>query len=196
VEFQAAGVVGNPWWFQRQRLAVGSCAHVGTGGLVPALGCLRCGAFQKSEQFDREGKYQGGILLCGDLDDGLQKSQLQRGWVLGYDLGCLAINSTLPPKSRVTIDSLRTHRARHFDAGVASVWRAIVEQRAAAEMASYEDGVANLVDSRTFLEAVVARSYAGVIDEGMQISTDQGISAAKELGLTRWRGSWHSKIAS
>jgi hypothetical protein len=35
---------------------------------------LRCGAFQKSEQFDREGKYQGGILLCGDLDDGLQES--------------------------------------------------------------------------------------------------------------------------
>ena len=37
MEFQAAGVVGNPWWFQRQRLAVGSCARVSTGGLVPAL---------------------------------------------------------------------------------------------------------------------------------------------------------------
>jgi hypothetical protein len=67
----------------------------------------------------------------------------------GYSLaavlaGLTAINSTLPLKSRVTIDSLRTHRARHFDAGVASVWRAIVEQRAAAEMASYEEGVASL----------------------------------------------------
>ena len=54
-----------------------------------AFGCWWGGAFEKSEQFDRERQHQGGILLCGDLDDRLQEPQLQRCGVLGHDLGCL-----------------------------------------------------------------------------------------------------------
>src|SRR5690242_6317965 len=69
VKFQAAGVIGNPWWFRRQRRSTGLCARVSADGLGPSLGCLRCGALQESEQFDREWKYKSGILFCGDLDD-------------------------------------------------------------------------------------------------------------------------------
>src|SRR6185437_14800548 len=54
VEFQAAGVVGNPWWFQRQRLAVGGCAGVSSGGRVPALGA--CGVARSRNRSSSTGK--------------------------------------------------------------------------------------------------------------------------------------------
>jgi hypothetical protein len=43
----------------------------------------------KKEQFDGEGKHQGGVLLRGDLDNGFQQPQLKRGRVHGHHLGRL-----------------------------------------------------------------------------------------------------------
>ena len=53
-------------------------------------------AVEEAEHFHGEGEDEGGVLLGGDLDDGLQQSQLQGGRVGGHDggglgelLGCL-----------------------------------------------------------------------------------------------------------
>src|SRR5580692_9447706 len=67
------------------------------GGLVLVLGVCGCGgwgggqrgAVEEAQQFDRERHDQGAVLLGGDLDDGLQQPELQRGRVGGHDRGGL-----------------------------------------------------------------------------------------------------------
>ncbi len=101
-----------------------------------------------------------------------------------------AVNASLPPKSRVTMDSLETHRRKHFDVqvGASSVWRNILEQRVAAESATYEEGVINLLTPRIYFEAVMTKAFAGLTDEAAAVSIDQGVAAARELGKLTAQG--------
>jgi hypothetical protein len=57
-----------------------------------------------------------------------------------------------------------------------------MEARAEAESATYQAGVANLVTPRIFFEVMVAKSFAGLTDEDSEVSLDQGLAAARELG--------------
>ncbi len=45
------------------------------------------GAFQEAEEFHGEGQDEGGVLLGGDGDDGLEQAQLERGGGLGHLMG-------------------------------------------------------------------------------------------------------------
>ena len=115
--------------------------------------------------------------------------------VEGYSLsailqGLAAVNSGLPPKGRVTIDSLETHRRKHFDVqvGASSVWRNILEQRVAAEAATYEQGVINLLTPRVYFEVLMTKAFAGLTDEAAEVSIDQGVAAARELGKLTAQG--------
>src|SRR5258705_12698538 len=69
VERAAANIVGNLGRGQFRRLAIG----VGSRLLV----ALRCRAFQESQQLDREGQDERRVLLGGDLDHGLEPTQLK-----------------------------------------------------------------------------------------------------------------------
>src|ERR1700682_3064602 len=80
-ERDATGVVGDLGRGQLRRLSVG-----GGGGMLVAL---RCRAFDESQQFDREGQDERGVLLGGDLDHGLQQAQLKRRRLFRHDLGGL-----------------------------------------------------------------------------------------------------------
>jgi hypothetical protein len=106
----------------------------------------------------------------------------------GYSLGAIAealtaTNAALPANRRVTRDSLETHRRKHFplELGASSLWRRLLESRAEAEVLTYNEGVANLVTPRIYLETMLIKAYGGVISEAAEITADQGLSAAREL---------------
>lgn len=94
------------------------------------------------------------------------------------------VNGGLVPNRRITMDSLETHRRKHFplQAGASAVWRRLLEERAAAESATYAEGVINLVTPRAYLEVMLAKSFAGLADEAAEVGVDQGLAAARELG--------------
>ena len=90
--------------------------------VFPAIESLRCCSLQKPQEFDGEGKYLGGVLLSGDLHDGLQKPQLQRGRMFGHSLGGLgkllrrlqfAVGGDDPGASFTLGLGLAQHRALH-----------------------------------------------------------------------------------
>jgi len=95
----------------------------------------------------------------------------------------VSVNDGLPSNRRVTMPSLETHRAKHFNlqVGASAVWRTILEERAAADTANYERGVLNLVTPRAFLEVLVAKSYAALASDDAEIGPDLGLRAAAEL---------------
>lgn len=116
----------------------------------------------------------------------LQKvnAMLANGFTTTAILNAIAgVNASLAPKSRITDDSLHRHRHRHFpvQAGASSVWRELMERRAEAESATFEQGVSNLLTPRIFLEAMMVKAFAGVIDGTAEISVADGARAAVEL---------------
>jgi hypothetical protein len=135
----------------------------------------------------------GGLALVAQprcrccRDPGL-RDRINRMIAGGFSLraiyeGLAAVNTGLPSNRRITVDSLQTHRSRHFDVqvGASAVWRRILEERLAADAVNYENGVMSLVTPRLYLETVVTRGYANLIDENAQVTLGEGLAAAREL---------------
>ena len=112
-----------------------------------------------------------------------------RGFTLSATLASLeSVNAGLPPKSRVTSDSLHKHSTRHFNmqAPAGAIWRRIQEQRTAESGADYESGIISLVNAASYLETMMLKGYETLVGESTVVSVDQGARAAKQLHeLTR-----------
>jgi hypothetical protein len=116
----------------------------------------------------------------------LQKvnTMLASGYTNAAILDAIAsMNLKLPPKSRITDDSLRRHQRRHFaiQAGASSLWRRLMEERAEAEATTFNDGVISLVTPRVYLEVMVAKAFGGLTDDAAEVTIDQGLAASREL---------------
>ena len=75
---------------------------------------------------------------------------LSRGFTLSGGLARLeSANAALPPKARVSKDSLHKHARLHFNmqAPAGAIWRRIQEQRAAESGVDYESGIVSLVNA-------------------------------------------------
>jgi hypothetical protein len=111
-------------------------------------------------------------------------TMLANGFTTTAILSAIAgINAALPAKARVTDDSLNRHRHRHFpvQAGASSVWRQLMEQRAATESATFHEGVTNLLTPRIFFETLMIKGYSSLLDEDAEVTVDQAARAAAEL---------------
>jgi hypothetical protein len=93
------------------------------------------------------------------------------------------VNATRRANRQITDACVRKHRKRHFDlqAPAAAVWRRVLEQRAAESQGAYEDGVTNLVTAASFLEVMVRKGFATMLDEDTVITPQQAAWAATKL---------------
>jgi hypothetical protein len=91
------------------------------------------------------------------------------------------INSTLPAKSRVTIDSLHKHRKLHYNAQVpaAAIYRRTLEEK--AEQAAYDEHVTSLVSAAGVWQVVMDRGFQTLVAEDTQITVEQTLQAAREM---------------
>jgi hypothetical protein len=104
---QAARIAGWGW-------------PIGTGPDVGVRDVGGCGAFEELQQLDGEGQRQGGVLLRGDLDHGLQQPQLQRGGMFGHHLGA-SVREACNSLSAVITREQRSRSAQPRPAATSSV---------------------------------------------------------------------------
>ena len=92
-------------------------------------------------------------------------------------------NVKLAKCDRVTIDSVRTHSAKHFPVqNVAkATYRQILERRAKAHGVDFVKGVATAITPWAFYEVVMAKSYETLVDSDTKVDVHTGILAAGRL---------------
>jgi hypothetical protein len=64
------------------------------------------------------------------------------------------------------------------------------------DSATYQQGVTSLLTPRVYLEVMLAKAFAGLTDEAAEVSIDQGVAAARELGKLTAQGEDELKWAS
>jgi hypothetical protein len=94
-----------------------------------------------------------------------------------------ADNAELDKCDRVTVDSVRTHTARHFPVqNVAkATYREILERRAKAKSVDFVAGVATAITSIAFFETVMVKSYETLVDSNTKVDVNTGFVAAGRL---------------
>jgi hypothetical protein len=94
-----------------------------------------------------------------------------------------ADNAELDKCDRVTVDSVRTHTARHFPVqNVAkATYREILERRAKAKSVDFVAGVATAITPIAFFETVMVKSYETLVDSNTKVDVNTGIVAAGRL---------------
>ena len=94
-----------------------------------------------------------------------------------------ADNAALDTRDQITLDSVRTHSARHFPAqNVAkATYREILERRAKANGVDFVEGVATAITPIAFFETVTVKSYETLVDSDTGVDVNTGIVAAGRL---------------
>ena len=135
----------------------------------------------------------GGLALvteprCRCCRDPDLRDRINRMIAGGFSLRAIyeslaSVKDTLGRRSRITMDSLETHRRKHFNTqmGASAIYRRILEERVAADAVNYENGMMNLLTPRVFFETVMVKGYANLIDESAQVTLDQSLAASREL---------------
>ena len=93
------------------------------------------------------------------------------------------LNTRRPKDEPITVASISNHARRHFplEEAANAVYRKIVEKRAKEAEVDFVNGVGGAVTALGFLEVVVQKGYENVIQEGVSVSPDTAVRAAKEL---------------
>ena len=94
-----------------------------------------------------------------------------------------ADNAELDKCDRVTIDSVRTHSAKHFPVQnfARATYREILEHRAKANSVKFIEGVATALTPIAFFETVMVKSYETLVDSDTKVDVNTGIVAAGRL---------------
>jgi hypothetical protein len=94
-----------------------------------------------------------------------------------------ADNAELDKCDRVTIDSVRTHSAKHFPVQnfARATYREILERRAKANSVDFVEGVATALTPIAFFETVMVKSYETLVDSDTKVDVNTGIVAAGRL---------------
>ena len=109
------------------------------------------------------------------LSSGASYTQIVRA--LGED------NAYLDKRDQVTVDSVRTHTARHYPVqNVAkATYRDILESRARANRVDFVEGVTTAITPIAFFETVMVKSYETLVDSDTKVDVNTGIMAAGRL---------------
>jgi hypothetical protein len=94
-----------------------------------------------------------------------------------------ADNTELDKCDRVTVDSIRTHTAKHFpvQSVAKATYRAILERRARENQVDFIEGVATALTPLAFYEVVMAKAFRTLVDDGTEVSVETGLRAAEKL---------------
>jgi hypothetical protein len=92
-------------------------------------------------------------------------------------------NGSLDKRDQVTIDSIRNHTARHFPVQhiARATYREILERRATENGIDFIEGVVTAITPMAFLETVMVKGYATLVDEQTNVSYRDGMGAALKL---------------
>ncbi|MGO4445070.1 hypothetical protein AB4Z42_17095 [Mycobacterium sp. 2YAF39] len=92
-------------------------------------------------------------------------------------------NAKLDRCDQVTVDSVRNHCGRHFPVQnfARATYREILERRARENQVDFIEGVATAITPMAFLETVMAKSYAALVDSDTSVDVHTGILAASRL---------------
>ena len=92
-------------------------------------------------------------------------------------------NAALDKRDRVTVDSVRTHSARHFPVQqvAKATYREIVERRAEENAVDFVNGVATAITPAAYFETLMVKAYQTVTDSATVVTPQEGAWAAKQL---------------
>lgn len=114
-------------------------------------------------------------------DDGIREmvnSLLARG------LSFAAITrATTEADETISVDSVRRHAGRHFPVQhvAGATYREIVERRAREQQIDLEEGVRTALTPLAFFEAVMHRSFEGLVGDQAEVGVQAGLTAATRL---------------
>jgi hypothetical protein len=80
----------------------------------------------------------------------------------------------------ITYNSVYTHGQRHVPSASKAV-RRIIEERSERMNRDFVEGTKNLLDEYIYSEVVMTKAFEGLTAEGAQVSTKDGLEAAKFL---------------
>jgi len=80
----------------------------------------------------------------------------------------------------ITYNSVYTHGQRHVPSASKAV-RKIIEQRSERMNRDFVEGTQNLLDEYIYSEVVMTKAFEGLTADGAQVSTKDGLEAAKFL---------------
>src|SRR3954466_8014602 len=80
----------------------------------------------------------------------------------------------------ITYNSVYTHGQRHVPSASKAV-RRIIEERSERMNRDFVEGTKNLLDEYIYSEVVMSKAFEGLTAEGAQVSTKDGLEAAKFL---------------
>lgn len=111
-------------------------------------------------------------LVNGMLARGMSYAQIAR-----------TVAGVGPEDSKVTIDSVRNHAARHFPVQNAAkaTYREIVERRAAQNKIDFQEGLATAITPIAYLETIMVKAFGTLVDDDTQVGIETGLRAAEKL---------------
>ncbi|AGM13148.1 hypothetical protein PBI_ASTRAEA_213 [Mycobacterium phage Astraea] len=125
--------------------------------------------------------------------------------LLGYGLRdseileCIAdINEKRSKNNRITRDSLRNHKQRHFNvqASAQAAYRRILERRKAQAVEEHADASGTLLTAMGFLEVVAHKGFENAVDENTVIPYTDGLQAQIKLESMVKEGQAEAQIAN
>lgn len=95
----------------------------------------------------------------------------------------VANNAELSACDRVSVDSIRNHAARHFPVQnlAQATYREILKHRAQQNQIDIADGLATALTPIAFMDAVMAKSFATLVQADTEVAVETGLRAAHRL---------------
>jgi hypothetical protein len=92
-------------------------------------------------------------------------------------------NANCDKRDLVSIDSVRTHAARHYPVQnvAGATYRDILEQRAQENRVDFVAGVATALTPLAFYETVMVKGYEALVDSNTKVDVNTGMIAAGRL---------------
>lgn len=88
-----------------------------------------------------------------------------------------------PDCDRVSVDSVRNHAVRHFPVQnlAQATYRDVLQQRAQQNQIDIAQGLATALTPMAFMEAIMAKAFAALTQDGTEVTVETGLRAAKGL---------------
>ena len=124
--------------------------------------------------------------------------------LLGYGMGNAEIlkfvediNEKRAKNNKITLDSIRNHRQRHFNvqAPTQAGFRRILEKRRAQLADEFGDASASLLTGMAYLDVVAQKGWEHLVDDTTVVPYDIGLQAMLKLEQMQREGSVEEQIA-
>jgi len=124
--------------------------------------------------------------------------------LLGYGLSPREIHSFIadinekrPKRFKITVDSIRNHKTRHFNiqAPTQAGFRRILEKRRAQMADEFAEGAASLLTGMAYLDVVAQKGWQNLIREDTVVNYETGLKAILQLEAMQREGQIEHQIA-